>query len=51
MASVMIFDGGSVRFQEAIISRVAGHIMAKVAAPRTIFPSIFIVVSRSSAAG
>ena len=50
MASEMTLDGGSVRFKEAIIRRLAGHNMATVAAPRTIFPTTLMVLLRSSAA-
>jgi hypothetical protein len=47
----MIFEGVSVRLSEAIISREAGHSMANVANPSTIFPSVRMVVFRRSAAG
>ncbi|PYJ85355.1 MAG: hypothetical protein DME22_09535 [Verrucomicrobia bacterium] len=50
MASEMTLDGGSVRFKEAIIRRLAGHNMATVAAPRTIFTTTLMVRLRSSAA-
>ncbi|PYJ60532.1 MAG: hypothetical protein DME24_08995 [Verrucomicrobia bacterium] len=50
MASEMIRDGGSVRLKEAIIRRQAGHSMATVATPRTIFPTTLMVLLRSSAA-
>jgi hypothetical protein len=44
----MIFQGGSVRLNEAIISCEAGQSMANVANPNTIFPSVRMVVFRRS---
>lgn len=51
MACEIIFEGGSVRFSEAIISCEAGQSMANVANPNTIFPSIRMVVFGRPIAG